>query len=743
LEFAVALMRDARVEGNNANLEKWSAIVEAEADPEAPERTAAQYQRCLHLRDQLDFAALANALNSLTSDDPIWRLRKAGLYTELGEYLKANRLIKDVVAEYQKAYRFNRNSIWIKSCLGWASWLNRVAAMGHLNWRRELPQAPPDSQAILSLHELDQLMEFTGIPLRINHVQVAAQAATSLMKVTHNHSDRWYQWLLRSLHSHHDNLFTRYFSRIAIAQMPQYIAEKLCQKLEDSIAFWRNRNAVSIGEENAVNRSIAVDELRLALTAQSHMTVRMTEDEAVRAFRLGVNTAGDLSTTHRWLIEAAGELANYALEAVPPDRRASMVLDVLKFPLATERGGFTATWPNLMRVITHVKPLRTPEDARWDRRIGELVAAAAPDAPGRIEAINRLAYLALNDALKPSEREDFSTALWSKTDNNIEPLPADTQLLASTVAELPAPGGIDPIARVKVRVFDRDLTDVMDCPDPVDSRVMSEQQNHLISLYNTAALGLSMPAVRAAQLFDQTVAWSPSPIAHGDPLGAGLRQNFDEFVRRQIGAVITFAVVPAMAIEDRSETRLRALLSFINRTKSWHAVGALPNFLESVPTMDEAIVLALHRGLHAAEYVRVSGAATALIRWSHLTTTRGLRPVSRRLTEQLLSMIETPQEEGLQSLLNAAFILVEEQVLTADDATRLMNALSDLREEAKYSDVLSNSRRAVTISLVRQQCVRLARLLKGKILDDGTLAAWLEEGRLDPLPEVRFAALAE
>jgi SIR2-like domain len=796
LEFAVALMRDARVEGNNANLERWGAIVEAEADPEAPERTEGQYQRCLHLRDQLDFAALAKALNSLSSDDPLWRLRKAGLYTEAGEYLKANRLIKDVVAEYQKAYRFNRNSVWIKSCLSWASWLNRVAAMGHFNRRSELPrasdfrsfkidpegelqaleddgeklrrkqqeddgavvplfeagsyrpgaqqaQARPDSQAILSLHELDQLMEFTGIPLRINHVQVAAEAASSLMKVTHHYSDRWYLWLLRTLHSQFDNLFIRYFGRIGIAQLPQDIAEKLCRKLEASIAFWRNRNAISVGEENTDNRSIAVDELRLALTAQSHMTVRMTEDEAVRAFRLGVHIAEDSSATHRWVIEAAGELAKYALEAMPLDRRASMVLDVLKFPLATERGGFTATWPDLMGVVTNVKPLRDSEDVRWDRRIGELVAAAAPNAPGRIEATNRLAYLALNDALKPSERENFAIALWGKTDNNTEPLPADTQLLASTVAELPAPGGIDPIARVKARIFDRDLTDVMDCSDPVDPRVMSEKQNHLISLYNTGPLGLSMPAARAAQLFDQVVAWSPSPIAYAEPFAAGFKQNFDEFVKRQVGEVLTSAVVPAMTIEDRSETRLRALLSFIDRTKSWHAVGALPNFLESVPTMDEAIVLAMHRGLSAAEYVRVSASAAALVRWSHLITTRGLKPVSRRLTEQLLSMIETRQEEGLHTLLNAAFILVDEGVLSAEDATRLKNALSDLREEAKYSDVLFNSRRAVSISLVRQQCVRLARLLKQKILDDGTLAAWLEEGRLDPLPEVRFAAQME
>lgn len=795
LKFAIALMRDARVEGNDANLERWGAIVDAEADPEAPERTEAQYQRCLRLRDQLDLAALAKALDSLSSDDPLWRLRKAGLYTEVGEYLKANRLIKDAVAEYQKAYRFNRNSIWIKSCLAWASWLNRVAAIGLFSRRSELPrayefrsvkidpvgelqaledegdelrrkereddaaivplfeagsyrpgaqraQAKPDNQAILYLHELDQLMEFTGIPLRINHVQVAAEATSSLIKVTHHYSDRWYFLLLRSLHSHFDNLFIRYFGRIGIAQLPQDIAERLRRKLEASIAFWGNRIALNVGEENADNRSIAIDELRLALTAQSHLTVRMTDDEAVRAFRLGVHIAGDLSTTQRWIIEAAGELAKYALEAMPLDQRASMVLDVIKFPLATERGGASPTWPDLMQVIMEVKPLRDFEDARWDRRIVELVAAAAPNAPARIEATDRLAYLALKDALKPSERENFAVALWGKMDNSTEPLPADTQLLASTVAGLPAPAGIDPTARVKARIFDRDLRDVMDYSGQVDLRVLSEKQNHLISLYNTGPLGLSMPAERATELFDQVIAWNPSAIAD-DFFAAGFKQNFDDFIRRQVGEALTFAIVPAMTSEDRNEPRVRALLSFIDRTKSWRAIAVLPNFLVSVPTMEETIVVVIHRGLSAAEYVRISGAATALIQWSHLICTGVMKSISRRLTEQLLSMIETRQEEGLHVLLNAAVILVEDGTLSEDDMARLKNTLSDLRQETKYSSILLNSRRAVSISLVRQQCVRLARLLKQKILDDdGTLAGWLEEGRSDPLPEVRLAAQA-
>ena len=793
LRFAVALMRDARVDGNDSNFEKWSAVVDAEAEPDAPERLEAHYQRCLRLRDQLDLAGLAKSLNALDSENPLWRVRQAGLYAEVGEYVKATKLIKDATAEFEKAYRLDRNSMWVKSCLAWASWLNRVADMGSFRRRGELPRAryfqhdkidpvrelealengadelrrkeqeddtaiiplfdvgsyrrgtpkahaQPGDPGFLHLHELDQLMECTGVPMRINHVQLAAGAATSIMKVTYHHGVRWYVWLLRSLHSHFDNLFVRYFSRIAIAQLSQDVADQLCQKLDASIAFWRNRNALSIGEEHAKDHSIAIDELRLALLAQSHMTVRMTADEAVQAFRLGVQIAADTSLSHRWVIEAAGELAKYALEAMPADRQASIALDVIKFPLATERGGHSPSWPDLIRVITQIKPHRDSRDPRWDQRIVELLAAAAPNAIGRMEATDRLAYLATHDVLKPSERDSFGAALWGKVDNDAQPLPADTQLLASTVAKLPAPPEIDPIARVKARIFDRDLRNVMDCAGPLDTRVLSEKQSHLISLYNTAPLGLSMPAERAAELFDQVVAWDPPPCANDDPLSAGFKQSFNDIVRQLAGDALTFAVVPAMTREDRTEARLGALMDFINRTKSWRSVAALPNFLETVPTMEENIVLAIHRGLSAAEQLRTSGATTALIRWSRLIQTHALTSMPRRLIEQMLSMIETRQDEGLHVLLNAAIALIGDRTLGDEDMARLTRTLSDLRDDAKYSSVLLDSRRAVSISLVRQQCVRLAQLLKQKISDDGTLEGWLEEGRSDPLPEVRFSA---
>jgi len=68
-----------------------------------------------------------------------------------------------------------------------------------------------------------------------------------------------------------------------------------------------------------------------------------------------------------------------------------------------------------------------------------------------------------------------------------------------------------------------------------------------------------------------------------------------------------------------------------------------------------------------------------------------------------------------------------------------MKALEKIRLEFRYEDADFDSTRAVSISLVRAECVKLAVALKDRIADDGTLQAWIDEAKSDPLPEVRFS----
>jgi SIR2-like protein len=128
-EFAVALMCDARVDGKADVFNKWAKLVEEMAPTDSPQRQEALYQSCLWARDMLDHHGLAILLPKLTSDDPLFRLRRAALHAELGEFAKATRLIKEAAAALEKAYRLGRTSFWIKARLGWADWLAYLTDM--------------------------------------------------------------------------------------------------------------------------------------------------------------------------------------------------------------------------------------------------------------------------------------------------------------------------------------------------------------------------------------------------------------------------------------------------------------------------------------------------------------------------------------------------------------------------------------------------------------------------------------
>ena len=75
----------------------------------------------------------------------------------------------------------------------------------------------------------------------------------------------------------------------------------------------------------------------------------------------------------------------------------------------------------------------------------------------------------------------------------------------------------------------------------------------------------------------------------------------------------------------------------------------------------------------------------------------------------------------------------------ACDGPRLEEALADLMAETSYDKVEIDSKRAVSISLVRAACVRLARVLQDSGSGGVFAKAWLNIASTDPLPEVRFA----
>jgi Fe2+ transport system protein FeoA len=591
------------------------------------------------------------------------------------------------------------------------------------------------------MYEFDQLTEQVGIPLHINHVNVCADAAIAAVEVAYRPDLEWYVWLFRALHSHSDKAFERCFSRVAVAQMPAATASALISTIEGAVAFWTQRYKDARGPELRNDWSCAHDALRLSVMMLSRVTVRMTPDQAINVLRRATEMARDPLIAHLRLMEASGELAKQAIKAIPPKQRERLVLTVLEFPLPSEKGGQAhPTWPRLVVDIWNVRPDREPTDKRWDHRIDQLIAAARKEKPDRQYAIVQLTYLAIRDALKPDEAAAFGRALWSDVDAQDNGLPANAGLDPGILQQLPAGDGIDAKARVTARLLGTNLREEMRLAAPTGTIEVREKVDRLIALANAAKFGLVIPPNRAAQMFDEIVAWEPQQLRDGrDPFAASIAKSFNSYIGTSAGYLLATVLVPALETCERTEQRARNLIAFVRRARSWPSLRALPYFLPATAELSADVTSALSTGLLGSEGQQVGNAAKAVVGWAKLMRKGALPELPRSLVERLIATIEARRAIGLSAMLAAARSLLELGFLEGEDLKRLTETISEIRREVRYQDVALDTMEAVSASLVRAQCARLAVALKDRVVDDGSLQAWIDEASADPLPEVRFS----
>lgn len=191
-------------------------------------------------------------------------------------------------------------------------------------------------------------------------------------------------------------------------------------------------------------------------------------------------------------------------------------------------------------------------------------------------------------------------------------------MLPSTFAQLPSAAGVVALERVRARLFDVDLQTVLALPERLDSRVIQEKQNYLLSVQNAKAVELMPSPDRAAQLFDQIVRWEPQDPDSHNPFAASSVRGFNDWALLRAGDILTDVLVPAMEPIDRTEQRARVLLEFTLRRKAWRSLACVPYFIATAPSPTGDMITAIRRSLVGSQHQRVDSAATALMRWGKL-----------------------------------------------------------------------------------------------------------------------------
>lgn len=790
-EFAVALMRHARLHRDERNFLKWEEYVNLLASSSDEIRMEARYQRCLFERDQLKLHELVDSASLLESPDPIWMLRRASLLTEVGLYDHATKLIREAAAEFERRYRLDRASIWTKARLGWAEWISRgtyaelfhtspdtpkarefkellidphgeieriettaaelyarqradetafkpLFEPGHYRESRQQTPDAADSSAMAQLYQLDQLMEVVGLPIRLISVSFCADTILAVAKITYLRTVDWYVWLLRGLHSHYDKAFDVYFSRIAVAQLPDEVSSSLISITRAGANFWVNHIEASQGKGQTEDRHGAIDRLRLHLMVLSRLTVRMSEDDAQVTFIDALGLAKRNSMQHHWVLEALGELANQSVATLPPLRQSKLAWEIIEFPLAEEAKADTRWWPELINRIWDTVPDRSDDDMRWRHRIQQLLAAAKSGQPSRKEAIHRLSYLSLRGSLHADESRSFGDVLWSEIDAQ-SGLPVDTELLSSALANLPSPSTVDPNMVVRATLFQSGHTSDLDAPKLLDTQVLNQKLKNIQSYVLAAQIGIRPEPQQAQQLFDELVAWDPTLSKSVDPTGGSWRQNFVDGMRSRVGTVLAELCAPALDPASKNVERASTLRTWILKSREWHGLPALTEFLDTTPSLADDIATLIRRALVGSYSHRVGNGVIALRKWTMLVQ-KGLDvALPNNLIDQLVSTIEARHEHGLPALLYTARYLLERSLIPTELISRLLSALEDLSVETQYIETEAISRRAISLSLVRAECVRLAYAIKSQAGGDEILDRWIEASKSDPLPEVRNA----
>ncbi len=790
LEVAQILLRSARQGGDEEAFGRWANFLEANGTMNPEIAADVAYQRCLRACAQLDLESVARELPKVTGSDPIWRLRRASLHTEVGEVSAACKLIAEAHDELTCLQRRDRRSLWIRSRRAWTAWLLPVTqtnsfsslpraedaweykevacdprkeldtiednAAAELRNRREKdvsvePLFEPghyrdpshtirfiSNTAVDPLEELNQLIEAVGLPMHLNHYSIVGATAREAVELAFEPSVRWYSWFLRWISSHNDKLFERYFGRLALAQLSSETAAELTRRVTVSLAFWRSRlDAATPGPDF----NFALERLRLYIAAMSRLTIRQSGSDAGETFALACDLAKDRQMKHPSLTKILGDLLKYSIQAVPQSDRGTLILSGLEFPLSAEKNVDPHFWPDSILFFWGGRFSRPAEDLRWNVRIQQLIQASVAGQPSRNEAVNRLAFLAIHNLLTSDESQSFGDALWSETDREENGIPGKTDLLMSIFTKLPTPITIDASARIRSRLYDEPIGTWLLPSEPYHLQIDANKLNHIQSFLLAAKNNLLPNPDQAVRLFDEMMAWRPSPLANCDPFKALEIHTFEDQVRRIIGDTVSLAIVPAMRTTDLTIERANAVLHCIEETGLGQARGCLPYFLNTRSELLDGIIRSLRRGVIGSTFDDVVGATTAITKWIELFRRSTVPPLPEQLIEQVVSAVETRRELGLNMLLQCIRILTEEDLLDSQHTARITEALDDLLLETSYATIDPDAREAVSVSLVRAECVKLARTLDRTGAHSAVTKKWIAAAQVDPLPEVRFALI--
>jgi hypothetical protein len=326
--------------------------------------------------------------------------------------------------------------------------------------------------------------------------------------------------------------------------------------------------------------------------------------------------------------------------------------------------------------------------------------------------------------LKDSERQKIIEKIWGGVPD-YQALP-ETGLLTYVLLKLPAQDSIAVRYIVRQYLFEAKGDALFEPSLLLD----------ITSASNAEGINECPDEDQAIDYFSRLVTWR---VKHGDNDSLGFSEKEEECKCKWIGAALARSVVPGLPAAALTEENFGKLHSFYSEVDSPEAVIAFVYFSAENACFADRVEKLIRQGLQEQGAKKVAYSSYALLKWREL---EGDSPATSRLISRLVYLIGSNRMIGLPALLWAANQMYNNNYLSEGDIGSLVEILPVIFDNADYRSISHVSQEAVSISLVRAACVRLARdILINHQGEDSELLRVLEEAKQDALPEVRFATM--
>lgn len=709
------------------------------------------YHDALVARDRFDFPKLRTATEQIVPSDAVWKLRKASLFSEIGDFASGEPLIVEAYRELLIGSRHSPSSVFIISRLAWAAWLLRAVEITksdktldelpsrfqemHCNpWdhvqqlrdatSKELERQRSDSSVdplfkpghyrdnskvvrfsseVPSSLLIDGITSAAGIPVRWANVSLLGDSASRVAQLSYVDDLQRFALAIRAANSESAEVLERVFSRLNIARMGQEQADHLLSRCTEAVNFWSARLA-SRPEKDSL---FALGRLRVFMEVLARVSVRAASQQAKEIFRHACQLGALPHMRARWLFDVFRNLLEFSLSAVPSTEQHEVVIAALEFPLASEIAQEGAKdWPNPV-VET---PGRRPPSSALDRRIGAIIDAIVPVDDRCAPPLLRLLPLIHAKWLREEELQKIGEKLW----RSASPLP-NTGLLISALLQLPA------LDHAAAQITVRKCLFEVSPEKKADAYLLQDMiwaARPPIEQFPTAE--------QAVLIFDELVKWREPARRQNSFFG-----DVDDRTASLIGRALALSTAPSLAAAALTKDRFDQLLRFCEQVDSPAALIALPYFARVGSEVCEAVEKTLSERLLKASHSNVANAAFAIATWRNLDDSPNVQRLITRLIHRLALL-----RDGLASGLEAVHQLLIGKFLSEGEIKLLSEALPAIFDGVAYANPQVDS---VSSSLIRAGCVRLAHDILQQLPDSSELQRILRDGREDALPEVRFA----